>query len=89
MLREGINKILTEYKTAYNEDVVGHLLASFIRSDFPKIVKGLIEYPERYKIEGSAGQGNWARCPWIAIFDVLITTTAQSGYYPAIFSGRI
>ncbi|HIE80022.1 MAG TPA: DUF3578 domain-containing protein [Nitrospinaceae bacterium] len=33
-------------------------------------------------VQGSAGQGNWARCPWVAVFDILITETAQTGYFP-------
>lgn len=37
---------------------------------------------ERYLIKGSAGAGNWTNTPWIAIFDILVTNTAQSGYYP-------
>ena len=33
-----------------------------------------------YVIKGSAGKGNWAEVPWIAIFDESISTTAQEGY---------
>ncbi len=32
--------------------------------------------------KGSAGAGNWSATPWIAILDILITDTPQSGYYP-------
>jgi 5-methylcytosine-specific restriction protein A len=35
----------------------------------------------KYKVEGSAGAGNWAEVPWIAVFDKDITTSATKGYY--------
>src|SRR5262249_14250474 len=31
--------------------------------------------------KGSAGAGNWADVPWLAVFDPLVTTTATRGYY--------
>lgn len=82
MLRDAIQRILDEYITASKEKLADHPLASFIRSDIPALLETLLVNKERYKIVGSPGQGNWAQCPWIAIFDTLITETAQSGYYP-------
>ena len=35
-----------------------------------------------YIVEGSAGQGQWTRCPWVAVFDPVVTDSAQRGYYP-------
>jgi 5-methylcytosine-specific restriction protein A len=32
--------------------------------------------------KGSAGQGNWAKGPWVGIFNPIVTTGAQRGYYP-------
>jgi 5-methylcytosine-specific restriction protein A len=32
-------------------------------------------------LKGSAGQGNWARGPWVGIFNPIITRSAQAGYY--------
>jgi 5-methylcytosine-specific restriction protein A len=37
--------------------------------------------PDHYKIEGSIGNGNIARVPWVAIFNRSVTTSAQNGYY--------
>lgn len=37
--------------------------------------------PINYKIEGSFGNGNIARVPWVAIFNRAVTTSAQKGYY--------
>jgi 5-methylcytosine-specific restriction enzyme A len=34
-----------------------------------------------YKIKGSAGGGNWASTPWVAVFDLSVTDTATRGHY--------
>ncbi len=34
-----------------------------------------------FKVQGSVGQGNWAKIPWIAIMDTRITTSTQLGEY--------
>lgn len=36
---------------------------------------------QTYKIEGSAGRGNWAETPWAAVFDLNITDSATRGVY--------
>lgn len=36
---------------------------------------------DEFKIEGSFGAGNMARVPWVAVFNRLVTETAQDGYY--------
>lgn len=38
---------------------------------------------DKYKITGSIGQGNLAEIPWICIFDLDITSSAQEGFYIA------
>ncbi|GJL58114.1 MAG: hypothetical protein NPIRA03_09710 [Nitrospirales bacterium] len=81
-LREGFERILNEYKLAYKEPKAKHSLAQLITEDMPNYLEQIIPRSEIYKIEGSAGKGNWAGCPWIAIFDRQITESAQSGYYP-------
>ena len=35
----------------------------------------------KYKIQGSIGQGNPAEIPWICVFDLDITKSAQDGFY--------
>ena len=32
-------------------------------------------------VEGSAGKGNWAETPWVAVFDPLITDSPTHGFY--------
>ena len=53
-----------------------------ICKNIPNDIKELIGNSDRYIVEGSVGVGNWASVPWVAIFDKLVTTSAQSGYYP-------
>jgi 5-methylcytosine-specific restriction protein A len=82
MLRHSIERLFKEYKTAKTDSLAGHPLAQVVTKSLPDYITGLIKAPRRYKVEGSAGKGNWASCPWVAIFDISITESAQSGYYP-------
>lgn len=59
-----------------------NLIYNTICVQIPDDIRSSIFNKERYKIVGSAGKGNWVDVPWIAIFDKLITESAQSGYYP-------
>jgi 5-methylcytosine-specific restriction enzyme A len=34
-----------------------------------------------FRIKGSAGAGQWAAVPWIAVFDPIVTDSATRGYY--------
>ena len=82
MMRHSIERVLREYKIAKTEPIAGHPLAQLITKSLPEHIAGLVKAPTRYKVEGSAGKGNWAGCPWISVFDISITESAQSGYYP-------
>ncbi len=85
-LNASMNNILQEpienYLTARKSSFSNNQLADKFRNEFPKAIEELITDKVRYKVVGSPGKGNWTECPWIAIFDTLITETAQSGYYP-------
>ncbi|MFK7049382.1 MrcB family domain-containing protein [Flavobacterium columnare] len=78
ILREPITEYLKEKKTNFS----GNQLANKLRKDIPEKITKLISNKERYKIQGSPGKGNWTDCPWIAILDILITKSPQSGFYP-------
>lgn len=73
-MRELIEKILNEYKSAKSETFANHPLGNYVRSTVPEILyrTGIID-KERYQIKGSVGQGNWAEIPRIGIFDREIT----------------
>lgn len=82
-LREGLSRVLNEYLTvSQREAFKENPLADFLRNNLPETVFKLLSEDPGLMCKGSAGQGNWARGPWVAIYDRLITTTAHSGYYP-------
>jgi 5-methylcytosine-specific restriction protein A len=78
ILREPLTNYLIEKHTPFG----GNKLADKFRHSFPESILAIIPDKNRYKVVGSPGQGQWTECPWIAIFDILITDSAQSGYYP-------
>lgn len=82
MLKDGLELILQNYLSARDKDFEGHPLGDFVRHKLPNEIEKIVGNTDRYKCTGSVGQGQWARCPWVAILDVFITETVQSGYYP-------
>jgi len=44
-------------------------------------IDALVPPDGSWKVKGSAGQGNWAETPWVAVFDLNVTDTAQRGFY--------
>ncbi|WP_186193206.1 MrcB family domain-containing protein [Burkholderia gladioli] len=58
-----------------------HAIAVEIPKFFASAVAALGFNLDHYKIEGSYGAGNMSVCPWVAVFDKRITSTAQRGYY--------
>ena len=86
-LREAIERVLADYPTARGELFKGHKLAEFLRHDLPNALRLLITdvYAADgfdFIVEGSAGQGRWVFCPWVAIFDPIVTDSAERGFYP-------
>lgn len=77
-----LSEPLTEYLSAKETPFSGNILASKFRKYFPEKLKEIIADKTRYKVVGSSGKGNWTECPWIAILDIVITESPQSGYYP-------
>jgi 5-methylcytosine-specific restriction protein A len=82
-IRDSLIKILEEYPNARQEEFSRHPLAHYIRHNLPEtLIEAAKGDAEKYIFKGSAGQGNWARGPWVAIFNPIITTSAQRGFYP-------
>jgi 5-methylcytosine-specific restriction protein A len=74
--------ILDQYSAATLSPLKNNQLAQYIRTDTKEIISSSINLdPQRYRVHGSSGQGQWAVVPWIAIFDLEITNTATHGYY--------
>jgi len=56
--------------------------ASIISKELPTLFHTKAGLPKsKYKIQGSIGQGNPAEIPWICVFDLDITKSAQDGFY--------
>jgi 5-methylcytosine-specific restriction protein A len=81
-LREGFERVLAEYAAASTEPFTEHPLANFIRHELREEIASASGEHEHLIFKGSAGQGNWAKGPWVAVFNPLVTVGAQRGYYP-------
>lgn len=81
-----MDKILREpivnYLTQKQQPFAANYLADKLRHEFPELITQILPDKTRYKVIGSPGKGNWTDNPWIAILDILISETPQSGYYP-------
>lgn len=56
--------------------------ASILSKELPTLLHRKAGLPKsNYKIQGSIGQGNPAEIPWICVFDLDITKSAQDGFY--------
>lgn len=80
-LNAALSLFLEEYPAATQGAFAASAVADFIRKDVPEAIQSVIGNTERYFVQGSAGQGNWAHVPWAAVFDRLVTESAQDGYY--------
>lgn len=80
-LNAALNLFLEEYPTAATQSFAGNAVAEFVRREVPLAVEQVIGENDRYIVHGSPGQGNWARVPWVAVYDRFITETAQDGFY--------
>lgn len=81
LIREGLSRVLSGYQAARAEAFTAHELADVLRNGLKTAVEQASGESDRLKFKGSAGQGIWARGPWIGIFNPVVTTSAQVGYY--------
>jgi 5-methylcytosine-specific restriction protein A len=81
-IQAALLKVLREYPAATAGPFGGNPLADYIRNDLPAALRQYYAHDDRYIWQGGPGQGVWARAPWVAVFDVLVTDSVQSGYYP-------
>lgn len=81
-MKQILQEPIEHYLSAKELDFAGNKMAYNFRHKFPELLSQIIPDSERYKVQGSSGQGVWTDNPWIAILDKLITETPQSGYYP-------
>lgn len=70
------------YLNARDEPFGNHAMAKYLRHDASnRVIAELGELGIDLKVTGSAGQGQWAQIPWIAVFDPIVTTSATKGHY--------
>jgi 5-methylcytosine-specific restriction protein A len=86
-LKEAIQRVFADYPAAKESPFTGNKVAHFLRHDFPDVLRTIIAEvsgtgADDYIIKGSAGQSQWVLCPWVAIFDPVVTDSAERGYYP-------
>jgi len=83
MLRTFLENTSLELSYGVPDIYKEHPLAISIREDGKKIIESLLPSNFKdYKVEGSAGRGQWADIPWVAIYNCSITDKASQGYYP-------
>ena len=81
-IQKNFERLLSSFAKARTEPLAKHPIATLIRVDIQQQVAAIVADEQRYKCEGSPGKGNWNSCPWVAVFDRLITVSAQEGMYP-------
>ena len=80
-MRESLLYVSNNYINESHSDFQSNTLAKFIRQDLPQVVSSFFPN-DNYSWVASPGRGNWTVCPWLAIFNKIVTTSAQEGYYP-------
>ncbi len=76
---ENLIKFTREYNENTASSYKGSSFGDFIRNELANSGREVV--PENYIVKGSAGQGNWAKVPWLGVFHPLETRTAQQGFY--------
>lgn len=79
-IREHLSTILSDVELARAEPLRGHPLAHRISHEWRGAVEAVVA-DSSYRITGSPGKGHWAHTVWLAVFDRMITETAQEGFY--------
>lgn len=72
--------VLSDFPTAVAESLTNHPMGQLLRHTLPTEIGQQVE-DSYYRVKGSPGQGGWAETPWVAIFDPLVTESAQKGHY--------
>ena len=81
-MKEYFLKVLSNYREIKYSNLLKKDIESTIKKSIPSEIEKFLPDNSRYVVDGSIGKGNIASVPWVAIFDKVITTSAQEGYYP-------
>ncbi|HYH54148.1 MAG TPA: DUF3578 domain-containing protein [Solirubrobacterales bacterium] len=84
-LREGLEQAcrqITEPRISERVSSDDPFYGAFVR-ELPRTLRAARFHSDSYKVQGSAGQMNfpWAETAWVAVFDRLVTESAQQGHY--------
>ncbi len=86
IFRDTLEEILEEYSNR-PEDFSGEArLYQLLNKKAPNFAKHIVNKEtgfeeSKFEFEGSAGQGNWANTPWVAVLHPNETDTTQKGIY--------
>ena len=83
---QGLRDAMYQWMDSYASHQGGmngeHPLYQLICNQIPSLLSSTSSMQkDYYTCKGSCGQGNWAGCPWIAIFNTNITSTTTKGVY--------
>ena len=79
-LRDGLGEVVSYLPAALGEEFSGHPVGDLLVRAIPDALAVVVTDPG-YKLQGSRGRGRWAETVWVAVFDRLVTESAQQGYY--------
>lgn len=71
-LRQLLTEIAGGWEQAKNEQFTGHPIAILLRQDLIRAIENKLPSPTNFLIKASAGAGNWADVPWLAILNPAI-----------------
>ncbi|MHB8772064.1 MAG: MrcB family domain-containing protein [Syntrophales bacterium] len=86
IIRDFLGRLLTGYSTARTQQFKGHPIHKMF-DGLSKLLLASEPVARRngskntLRVVASAGKGNWARVPWIALMDSRETTSTQHGVY--------
>lgn len=82
-LRDLIHQILSHWVEEKSKPFKNSRLGAVIRDDLKRAVELVIQSnSDKFIVSSSAGKGNWANVPWLAIFHKDITKSTRKGVYP-------
>ncbi|MBN3050221.1 DUF3578 domain-containing protein [Pectobacterium brasiliense] len=82
-LQEKFQIITKGWVAAKKEGFTNNPIANLLRKELKKEIENIVsQFDSNYKVEASAGAGNWASVPWVSILNPKITSTTQEGIYP-------
>lgn len=87
------SKLIKEFSQRYPEDSRSKFGQNrsfeIITKQLPEEIRRLCEINTNiFRTYGSAGTGNWAEIPWLAVLDKEITSSTRTGYYVVLLFSK-